>query len=1160
MKKRFTLITAAMMLLTILAVPIGMRGQTTVVYPQTSTTEASVQSGTAPAGSSVTFTTTYSNMNQLTEGNSMTLTLSGYEGNKITGITLSMRSNSSKGAGSLSVTAGSTTIASIANAKFNTSSWYGAWSTSYVDVAVTMSNDSYVIQDSENVMITIAATENSLYCNAFKITYESSSTISTTTTIVDSGITNTNKFVSTEAGLLSATVTETTSGNPVDGATVAWSGNNDAVATINASTGVVTLVGAGIVTFTASYAGNATHSPSSNTYELTVTNENPALVTIWSENFSSYDKDDMPSGGTYGYVCTNGGGTTKIYTENNAGGTSPELLVGKTNGAFEATVPLLTSTYGYSGDLTLTFKSNAYSINVKSGTSGITVDGEASPGAGVTFNTKDTHTVTFKGTTVDNENVNIEFTATTGSNVRIDDIVLKGLQAPLTKVATPTISPAGGTVVSGTEVTMTCLTDGATIYYTTDDTPPTSSSTPYNPSSKPTITANTTFKAIGVKGGLTDSDVATATYTIAEPCATPTFSEAAGEVDPGTIVTISTGTGGATIYYTTDGTDPTTSSSVYSSAITINTAMTLKAIAAKDGMANSAVASVSYTVRDYANLPLDYNNGKATLPTGFTSNGLGSDYSGDSKLKFDDTGDYLILKTNEAPASLSYTIKGNGFSGGTFKVQTSADGVVYSDLATYTSLAGSNQTYTHLNLASDVRYIKWIYMNKSSGNVGLGNFKVHTVFDVYGTASIGNFTPTTEKKCTIYNGGKLTVDGTLTNATAANLIIENGGQLYTESAGVKATVKKDITGYGNDVSVKHGWNLIALPVTEEYTPAAPMTSNEYDLYYLDNTIWRNYKNNTFNLVNGKGYLYANSDNVTLTFAGTVKPYTGSNTVDLTDGWNLVGNPYTFNVYSNKSFYKITTDGEGNNVITVSIASDAITPCRGIVVRSDGASTLAFNKTAGEWSKGNINLALSQQVVTRDGSREAVIDNAIVSFNEGSELEKFYFGESNANVYIPQGNNEYAIVTSDGKNGIPVNFKAAENGTYTLSFEVENTEMNYLHLIDKLTGNDIDLLATPEYTFSAKNGDGENRFRLVFEANGNALVTSNEPFAYFNGSEWVIENDGNATLQVIDVMGRMLRSENVSGNATTSLPNLSAGVYVLRLVNSESIKTQKVVIE
>lgn len=79
-------------------------------------------------------------------------------------------------------------------------------------------------------------------------------------------------------------------------------------------------------------------------------------------------------------------------------------------------------------------------------------------------------------------------------------------------------------------------------------------------------------------------------------CATPTFSPAAGTYTSAQDVTISTTTDGATIYYTTDGTDPTTSSSSYSSAIPVSTTTTIKAIAVKEGMENSDVASATYTI------------------------------------------------------------------------------------------------------------------------------------------------------------------------------------------------------------------------------------------------------------------------------------------------------------------------------------------------------------------------------------------------------------------------------------------------------------------------------------------------------------------------------------------------------------------------------------
>ena len=145
---------------------------TSVTYAQSSTSAAAVSTGTAPNGSSVTFSTTYTNKNQLTAGNSMTLTLSGYNGYIIKSISLSMKSNSSKGAGSFSAVAGSTTISSIATADFDDDTWNGAYSTTYVNVTPAMTNAAYVIKDEENVVLTIAATVNSLYCQSFTIEYE----------------------------------------------------------------------------------------------------------------------------------------------------------------------------------------------------------------------------------------------------------------------------------------------------------------------------------------------------------------------------------------------------------------------------------------------------------------------------------------------------------------------------------------------------------------------------------------------------------------------------------------------------------------------------------------------------------------------------------------------------------------------------------------------------------------------------------------------------------------------------------------------------------------------------------------------------------------------------------------------------------------------------
>lgn len=96
----------------------------------------------------------------------------------------------------------------------------------------------------------------------------------TSVTIDDSGIDNTDVYTSTSAGSLAATVNDN-AGQAISGASVTWSSSDEGVATI-AANGAVTLVAAGTTTITATYAGvSGTHDPSSATYELTVTNSDP---------------------------------------------------------------------------------------------------------------------------------------------------------------------------------------------------------------------------------------------------------------------------------------------------------------------------------------------------------------------------------------------------------------------------------------------------------------------------------------------------------------------------------------------------------------------------------------------------------------------------------------------------------------------------------------------------------------------------------------------------------------------------------------------------------------------------------------------------------------------------------------------------------------------
>ena len=162
-------------------------------------------------------------------------------------------------------------------------------------------------------------------------------------------------------------------------------------------------------------------------------------------------------------------------------------------------------------------------------------------------------------------------------------------------VETPVFSVASGAVTSGTSVTISCTTEGAKIYYTTDGTEPTAKSIEYKAAI--IVMPPMTLKAIAVKDGMNNSAVASANYTIKGTVAIPVFGVAPGAVNSGTRVSITCATEGARIYYTTDGTEPTAKSTEYTAAISVTAPVTLKAIAVKTGMNNSAVASASYTIK-----------------------------------------------------------------------------------------------------------------------------------------------------------------------------------------------------------------------------------------------------------------------------------------------------------------------------------------------------------------------------------------------------------------------------------------------------------------------------------------------------------------------------------------------------------------------------------
>jgi hypothetical protein len=168
------------------------------------------------------------------------------------------------------------------------------------------------------------------------------------------------------------------------------------------------------------------------------------------------------------------------------------------------------------------------------------------------------------------------------------------------QVATPQFSVAQGTYVGAQSIEITCATSGAEIHYTTDSTDPTKASTPYTvPISLSTPDTTTTIKARAYKTGMADSIVASSTYTITGTVAAPVITPTPAATSPADSfsVSITCGTADASIRYTLNGTEPsTTAGALYSGTpFTVNTTCTVKAIAYKTDWDSSFATPVTLT-------------------------------------------------------------------------------------------------------------------------------------------------------------------------------------------------------------------------------------------------------------------------------------------------------------------------------------------------------------------------------------------------------------------------------------------------------------------------------------------------------------------------------------------------------------------------------------
>ena len=432
---------------------------------------------------------------------------------------------------------------------------------------------------------------------------------------------------------------------------------------------------------------------------------------------------------------------------------------------------------------------------------------------------------------------------------------------------------------------------------------------------------------------------------------------------------------------------------------------------------------------------------------------------------------------------------------------------------------------------------------------------------------------------------------------AASLIIKDGAQVYHPNAGAQATVEKNITAY--TPNTKDGYHLIGHSFADNgaVSEMDNLLANDYDLYYYDEPThhWKNQKNaanNFTELEAARGYLYANSASQTIGLKGTLNAANAMVTIPLSyeadalKGFNLVGNPFAHNVTTftgtNVATEVYRMNGAKDNLMVSTIsAADPLTPVEGFFVKATGENaSITFNaQTRGEVKATEL---VEVPTITLNLLHDGLLVDRFILKRDGEPLEKFTLNENGTRIYATHGGKDYAVATV-GRDApwhvsttdeIPINFKAAKNGTYTLTFDTQNLDLEYLHLIDNLTGNDVDLLTPagfplykggqgglnqPSYTFTAKTTDYASRFRLVFSEPADE-TSANQTFAYIsNGNIIINEADArDASLQVVDVMGRVIVSRDVACNVSTN--GMAPGVYVLRLIDGDNVRTQKIVIE
>jgi len=470
---------------------------------------------------------------------------------------------------------------------------------------------------------------------------------------------------------------------------------------------------------------------------------------------------------------------------------------------------------------------------------------------------------------------------------------------------------------------------------------------------------------------------------------------------------------------------------------------------------------------------------------------------------------------------------------------------------------------------------------------------------------------------------KITIEsGTTMDITTGNLVLEsdvNGdvslivlGAVEINSSG-KTNAERYLLG------LAQAWHMLGAPVSGMAISGSVFAPGDNDDFYAwyepSPGTWINYKiddppqsilfastevNNGDNLLAGKGYLIAyNSENPTKTFSGDLNTgnvtfnlkNSGSKSWTYNSGWNLISNPYSSPIDWNTAtltqfqdnyayVYDPNKSGGGGYVqVNGGNANAYIGPNQGFfVLATTAANNQDFTFTNALQTHGGGNYLKSSNtentLVLRLSSQNYYDETTIAlseesSFNRDRQdaLKLYSFNSSVPQLYCISQDDINLAVNSipdmTAEKPIPLGIRIPEAESYIISIQNNTNDFasNILYLEDKVL-NKLHKISEEDYEFTSPQGDIDNRFVLHF---GITDVSDYDETGMlniwaYNNQLNIISEIGEAQLEIFDIQGRLMSSKTITVNGKYSETlNLRPGVYIVRLQNSNIIKSKQIII-